>query len=57
MSRKSLIWGGMIVGSFIGGFVPSLWDAGMLSMSSVIFTAAGGLLGIWAGLKIANVGY
>lgn len=47
----------MIVGSFIGGFVPSLWDAGMLSMSSVIFTAAGGLLGIWAGLKIANVGY
>ena len=39
MGSHSFIWLGAIVGSTLGGFVPSLWGAGMFSMSSVIFTA------------------
>jgi len=55
MSRKSLIWGGMIIGSAIGGFLPYLWsNYNPFSFSSVILTFVGGVLGIWAGLKLSD---
>lgn len=58
MSRKTLIWGGMIIGSTMGGFVPYLWgNYNYFSMSGVLLTAVGGLLGIWAGLKLSQIGY
>jgi predicted MFS family arabinose efflux permease len=47
MSRKA-IWIGVIVGSTIGGCVPSLWHASVLSVSGVVFSTIGGLAGIWA---------
>ena len=47
MSTKSIIWIFMFIGSTIGGFIPTLWDAGFLSFSSLLLTAVGGLLGIW----------
>ncbi len=52
MNRKSFIWGGMFIGSSLGGMVPYLWGSGMSSMGSVVFTAVGGVLGIWIGLKL-----
>jgi hypothetical protein len=33
---KKLIFAGMFIGSWIGGYVPILWDAGFLSFSSVL---------------------
>lgn len=54
MERKTSIWWGMFVGSTIGGFIPSLWDAGIFSISGLIFTATGGFLGIWVGYKIGE---
>lgn len=36
----------VFVGSTIGSFIPSIWHAGFLSFSSVIFSALGGLLGV-----------
>ncbi len=54
MSRKSFIWGGLFIGSTIGGMLPSLWGSDMLSMSSVFLTAVGGFVGIWAGFKLAS---
>lgn len=54
MNSKSLIWIFMAIGSTIGGAVPTLWGAGFLSFSSVVFTAVGGMLGIWLGFKISN---
>lgn len=51
---KSLIWIGVLVGTTVGGFVPSLWGAGMFSLSGVIFSAVGGFLGIWLGYKLSN---
>jgi uncharacterized membrane protein YeaQ/YmgE (transglycosylase-associated protein family) len=44
----------MVVGSFVGGFVPLLWGAGEFSFSSIIFSAIGGIVGIWAGFKISR---
>ena len=48
----SLIWIGMFIGSTLGGFVPLLWGADLLSFSSLIGSAVGGGLGIWAGYKV-----
>lgn len=54
MNSKSLIWLGMIVGSAIGGFLPTLFGGSALGMLSVFTTAIGGFLGIWAGYKLSN---
>ena len=51
---KSLIWLGLFIGSGIGGAIPSLWGADMLSLSSILFSTLGGLIGILAGYKLSN---
>lgn len=50
---KTLVMSGMIIGSTLGSYLPVLWGADVLSMSSVLFGAIGGFAGIWAGYKIA----
>lgn len=52
MSSKSLIWGGMIVGSTVGGLAPYLWNGDFIAYS--LWGAFGGLIGIWAGFKLAK---
>ncbi len=52
MESRSVIWIAMLVGSTIGGFIPALWGANFLSISSVFCSALGGLAGIWIGFKI-----
>ena len=54
MSRRFLILLGMTVGSFIGGYIPVLWGADLLSMTSVFFNAIGGLIGIWITYKLTQ---
>ncbi len=44
----------MLVGSSIGGYIPTLWGHGLLTYTSVLFTAIGGFIGIWIGFKISN---
>lgn len=51
---KKLIWFGLFIGSTIGSFVPALWGAGALSFSGIIFSAIGGIAGIWLGFKLSN---
>jgi hypothetical protein len=41
-------------GMLLGGFVPDLWGAGQLSMQSILFSAFGGIAGVWAGVRIAE---
>jgi hypothetical protein len=55
MNRTSLVWIGMFLGSFIGGYVPSLWDAGMFSISGILFSTLGGIIGIIAGFNISKL--
>jgi hypothetical protein len=45
----------MLIGSTAGGLVPNLWGAGMFSLSSLFFSAAGGLIGIWVGYQLSNI--
>jgi predicted MFS family arabinose efflux permease len=51
---RSAIWIGILIGSTIGGLIPSLWGDGMFSYSSVLLSGAGAFLGLWAGYKIAT---
>lgn len=54
MERKKIIMGAMLIGSVIGGSIPSLWDASMLSISGVLLSAVGGILGIWTGYRFSE---
>jgi uncharacterized membrane protein YeaQ/YmgE (transglycosylase-associated protein family) len=47
MSRKSMIMLGMIIGSFAGGYMPTLMGADSFSLTSLFGSVAGGILGIW----------
>lgn len=54
MSQKTLVFLGMTVGSLIGGYIPSLWGAGMFSFTSIFTSGAGAILGIWLGYKLGE---
>jgi hypothetical protein len=54
MSKKTLIWVGLTVGSAIGGYLPALWGGDLISLSSVVFSAAGGIVGIWLGYRFGD---
>ena len=54
MQPKTVIFIGMIVGTTLGGLIPSLWGEGMFSMSSIIFTALGGVAGIYVGYRLSR---
>jgi uncharacterized membrane protein YeaQ/YmgE (transglycosylase-associated protein family) len=47
---RSRIWLGIFIGSTIGGFVPELWGAGLLSYSSIALSTAGAFVGLWLGV-------
>ena len=52
---KKMIWGGMLIGSTIGGAIPFFWTLNPLSFSSIILTAVGGFVGIYLGYKLAKM--
>jgi uncharacterized membrane protein YeaQ/YmgE (transglycosylase-associated protein family) len=51
MSKRATMTG-MVVGSAVGSWLPSLWGAGFLSLSSIVGSIVGGLLGIWAAFRM-----
>jgi hypothetical protein len=54
VSKKTLIWLGLTVGSGIGGYLPALWGGDLISFSAVVFSAAGGIVGIWLGYRFGE---
>lgn len=54
MRSAPFIWIGMFLGSTIGGFIPELWGASFLSLSSVLLTAVGGFIGLWIGYQMTQ---
>lgn len=44
-----------MLGMTVGGFVPALWGDSGFSLMAVLFTAVGGVAGVWAGVRIADV--
>jgi len=43
---------GGFVGSFVGSLIPSLWGAGQLSISSLVFFVIGGIVGVWLAYRL-----
>lgn len=54
MSRKTLVFLGMSVGSIIGGYIPVFFGAGLLSYSSLIGNTLGAILGIVISYKLTE---
>lgn len=54
MNSKTMVWIGMAIGSTLGGMIPSLWGAGFISFSSILFSGLGAIIGIWLGFKISR---
>jgi uncharacterized membrane protein YeaQ/YmgE (transglycosylase-associated protein family) len=54
MSKKSLIWIGMTVGSLVGGYLPALWGGDVLSFSGLILSTVGAFVGIWLGYRFGE---
>lgn len=54
MSRASLVMLGMIVGSIIGGYLPVFFGVSLLSFSSIIGNALGGVVGVVVALKLTD---
>ena len=54
MSKKTLIWIGLTLGSIAGGYVPVLWGGDLLSFSSVTLSTVGGILGIWLAYRFGE---
>jgi hypothetical protein len=54
MSRKSIVMIGLFVGSTIGGFLPVLWGASVLSYWSIFGNAIGGIIGIWIAFRMTE---
>ncbi len=53
MSQK-MIWLGMLVGSTAGGYVPSLFGAGLFSGWGIFGSVIGGVAGVFAGYKLGE---
>ena len=51
MELKTATMWGVMIGSTIGGFIPSLWGADIFSLSGVFCTALGGIVGIYIGYR------
>jgi hypothetical protein len=39
---------------FAGGYLPVLWGASGLSLTSLVFSAAGGAAGVWFGVRLSD---
>jgi hypothetical protein len=52
MDRR-VLWICILVGSTIGGLLPSLAGQGAFSLASMLGSAAGGIAGVWAASRLA----
>jgi len=50
---QARIWIGILIGSTIGGFVPALWGADLISYSGILFSGIGAVVGLFIGYKLA----
>jgi hypothetical protein len=51
---KTFIMIGLFLGSIAGGYIPLLWGGSVFSISSILLSGAGALVGIWLGFRVAQ---
>ncbi|HET7529056.1 MAG TPA: hypothetical protein VFJ84_02405 [Candidatus Saccharimonadales bacterium] len=49
---KTLVYASVFIFSTIGGYIPSLWHAGLFSFWGILGGILGTAVGIWVALKI-----
>ena len=54
MGSRSVIGLCTTFGLFVGGYVPVLWGASSFSAMSLLFSALGGIAGIWTGVRLSD---
>lgn len=54
MSRKSIIFLGMFIGSIVGGYIPVLFGVDLLSFTSILGNGIGGLAGVFIAYKLTS---
>jgi uncharacterized membrane protein YeaQ/YmgE (transglycosylase-associated protein family) len=54
MSPKLIVYFFLFAGSIVGAYVPKIWGAGLFSISSLIFSSVGAIVGIIIGLKLTK---
>ncbi len=54
MPSKGTVWILVLLGSILGGYIPSLWGAVLFSLASIITSALGGLFGLWLAFKLSG---
>ena len=54
MVSKKLVTLLMVVGSVIGGYVPSLFGVSAFSFTSLFTSAAGAIAGIWLAFRLSR---
>lgn len=50
--NKKVVMLGMVFGSSLGGYLPTLFGAAVFSFSSILGGAIGGILGIWLSYRL-----
>jgi uncharacterized membrane protein YeaQ/YmgE (transglycosylase-associated protein family) len=43
-----------MIGGTVGGFVPELWGASAFSLASIVFSAVGGVAGVWLVARVTD---
>jgi len=51
---KKFTMTGMVIGSLVGSYIPSIWGDSSFSMTSLLFAVIGGSVGIWSGYEIGQ---
>ena len=45
---------GLFIGSTVGGYVPALWGADFFSISGIVASTVGGIIGVWLGFRVSE---
>jgi hypothetical protein len=51
---RSIIGLSVLVCSTVGGYVPVLWGSSSFSVTSLLFGAVGGVVGVWLGVRLST---
>jgi hypothetical protein len=51
---KAFIWIGLLIGSTVGGLIPTLWGDDLLSLAGLGLSTVGAIAGILGGYRLAQ---
>ncbi len=53
-ATRTLVMAGLLVGSVVGGYIPTLLGAGFLSMWGILGSTVGSVVGVWIAYRYAR---